>query len=101
MEKPSGSVQGKVDALMSDFVKWLEASEGSAKQLLADSVEGEGFQVRMAELEDSVVSMDCEFNMLRSQVRKICFKLQMTTTYIWKVFSMVDIASKNQLDTLR
>ena len=81
LEKPSSN-QGKVDALMSDFVKWLDASEGSAKQLLADSVEGEGFQARMAELEDSIVSMDCEFNMLRSQVRKGCFKLQMTTTYI-------------------
>lgn len=61
------SQPAKVDALMEEFTAWLAKSESAAKDLLTDQVSGV-FTSRLEELEDSIVSMDCEFNMLRSQV---------------------------------
>ena len=60
---------GKVDSLMAEFTSWLSKSESSAKELLCDDVLSSAvFHTKLSELEDSIVSMDCEFNMLRSQV---------------------------------
>ena len=60
---------GKVDSFMAEFTSWLSKSESTAKELLCDDVLSSAvFHTKLSELEDSIVSMDCEFNMLRSQV---------------------------------
>ena len=62
-ERPNG----KVEALMEEFSAWLANSEASAKELMlnAGGDSSDVFNSKLDQLEEAIVSMDCEFNMLR------------------------------------
>ena len=52
---------------MEEFSAWLANSEASAKELMlnAGGDSSDVFNSKLDQLEEAIVSMDCEFNMLR------------------------------------
>ena len=70
-EKVAQNPSKKLEILMDDFLVWLSTMENSAREFDEEirslKLGGDKVEKKLQELEESIVSMDCEFNMLRSQ----------------------------------
>ena len=61
----------KLEMMMDNFLSWLENAEGSSEKLCKDLQTGRvstEIETNFNELKDDIITMDCEFNILKSQI---------------------------------